>query len=78
MERLSSSLRVVGVEETRRRLRADAARLGISRVTGITALDVLGIPAFSSVRLSGARNAACSQWLRRLRWWLSRVAGAGS
>lgn len=56
MERLSSSLRELSVHEAKRRLMSDAAKVGVSRVTNITAFDSIGIPAYSSVRVSGSHD----------------------
>lgn len=51
MYKLASSFRQVSPETTLRTIRIDAARVGVTRVTDITHLDRIGIPAYSSVRI---------------------------
>ena len=57
--RLSSSLREAPLEATLARARVVAAQLGITRVTEITRLDVVGVPVFASIRPDALPGSLC-------------------
>jgi ribosomal protein S12 methylthiotransferase accessory factor len=56
---LSSSLRAEPLEVTHARARKLAADLGITRVTEITRLDVIGVPVFASIRPGALPGSLC-------------------
>lgn len=56
---LSTSLRGRDAAETLARARALAPDLGITRVTEITRLDVVGLPVFVSIRPDAERGSVC-------------------
>ncbi|RLK54479.1 YcaO-like family protein [Actinokineospora cianjurensis] len=56
---MTSSLRVVALDETLARARRVAAGLGVTRVTDTTWLDYLGIPVFASIRPSAGVGSLC-------------------
>jgi ribosomal protein S12 methylthiotransferase accessory factor len=56
---LSSSLRAEPLEVTYARARILAAELGITRVTEITRLDVVGVPVFASIRPGALPGSLC-------------------
>jgi ribosomal protein S12 methylthiotransferase accessory factor len=57
--RLSSSLREAPLEATLTRARELAEQLGITRVTEITRLDVVGVPVFASIRPDALPGSLC-------------------
>ena len=57
--RYSSSLRVEPLEVTLSRAQALSRDLGISRVTEITRLDVVGVPVFASIRPNAQPGSLC-------------------
>lgn len=57
--RLSSSLRDEPLELTHARARKLAAQLGITRVTEITRLDIVGVPVFASIRPGALPGSLC-------------------
>lgn len=57
--RLSSSLRDAPLEVTLAQARELAAQLGITRVTEITRLDVVGVPVFASIRPGAPPGSLC-------------------
>ena len=57
MKFLASSFREISPENTMRTIIIDGAQLGVTRVSDITHLDVIGIPAFSSVRIDADRRS---------------------
>lgn len=57
--RLSSSIRSRSPHETLEIAKKMAVPLGISRVTDITRLDVLGIPVYASIRPNAVRGSLC-------------------
>lgn len=59
VEQLSSSLRILSLEETLKRASAVASHYGITRVTDTTQLDRLGIPVFASIRPEAEPNSVC-------------------
>ena len=56
---LSSSLRDEPLEVTHARARNLAAQLGITRVTEITRLDLVGVPVFASIRPGALPGSLC-------------------
>ncbi len=56
---LSSSLRDEPLEVTYARARNLAAQLGITRVTEITRLDIVGVPVFASIRPGALPGSLC-------------------
>lgn len=56
---LSSSLRDEPLEVTHGRARNLAAQLGITRVTEITRLDIVGVPVFASIRPGASPGSLC-------------------
>jgi ribosomal protein S12 methylthiotransferase accessory factor len=56
---LSSSLRSESLETTLSRVRPVAEKLGISRVTDITRLDLVGVPVYASIRPVAQPGSLC-------------------
>lgn len=56
---LSSSLRAQPLEVTHAHARTLAAQLGITRVTEITRLDIVGVPVFASIRPAALPGSLC-------------------
>ncbi|MBN3831908.1 YcaO-like family protein [Burkholderia sp. Ac-20344] len=56
---MNSSLRVRALDQSLALVRSVAKDYGITRVTGTTALDRIGIPVFASIRPGAARGSLC-------------------
>ena len=59
MRRFGSSYRACSLEQTLERAAPYVSRFGISRITDITRLDMLGVPVFASVRPAARAGSLC-------------------
>lgn len=71
--RLSTSVRATPLAVTLGRARVVARALGISRVTDVTRLDVVGVPVFASIRPDAAPGSLCVNAGKGLRCDEARV-----